>query len=173
MANDDLTLQVITPTGVAFKATVQSLTAPSISGEFGMLPGHRPVVAALRTGLVSFMRDGQPEKLAVHQGFVRAADNQAVLLTERMITKDQIDILDVREKLKKAEADLVAFTGSPADPIRLGLIEEQQWLAAQLDMIGDPVGNPVISTSTRYSATVQAARAEAEALKAQESAEGA
>ncbi|MCK6590794.1 MAG: ATP synthase F1 subunit epsilon, partial [Polyangiaceae bacterium] len=57
-AAETILLEIVTPTGVALKERVNEVTAPSVAGEFGVLPGHLPLLAALRTGLVTFRQDG-------------------------------------------------------------------------------------------------------------------
>jgi len=51
-------LEVVTPEGLALNADVDEFTSPSVQGQFGVLPGHLPLLAALRTGVVSY-RQGQ------------------------------------------------------------------------------------------------------------------
>ena len=46
-------LEIVTPKGRALTAMVDEVTAPSVQGEFGVMPGHLPLLAALRTGIVS------------------------------------------------------------------------------------------------------------------------
>ena len=51
---DSLALEIVTPDGLKLTTQVAELTAPSVDGEFGVLPGHRPMLAALKTGIVRF-----------------------------------------------------------------------------------------------------------------------
>ena len=60
--DDKIQLEIVTPKGRALVATVDEVTAPSVEGEFGVLPGHLPLLAALRTGLVSY-RQGSETKV--------------------------------------------------------------------------------------------------------------
>ena len=72
MASETIQLEIVTPTGVALRQKVDDVTAPSVAGEFGVLPGHLPVLAALRTGLVTYQDDlpGSTEYLdSTAQGF--------------------------------------------------------------------------------------------------------
>ncbi len=55
---ESILLEIVTPTGVALRERVTDVTAPSVAGEFGVLPGHLPLLAALRTGLVTWWRGG-------------------------------------------------------------------------------------------------------------------
>jgi F-type H+-transporting ATPase subunit epsilon len=138
MAAETIQLEIVTPTGVALRETASEVTAPSVSGEFGVLPGHLPMLAALRTGLVAYKKGGTETRVVVHHGFVEVANDKMVLLTERFITKDKVDIVQVRLRLKEVDHDLDHWKGELTDPKRRELIEEEQWLAAQLELIGDP-----------------------------------
>ena len=50
MAADKIDLEIVTPKGRALSVQVDEVTAPSVQGEFGVLTGHLPVVASIRTG---------------------------------------------------------------------------------------------------------------------------
>src|SRR6185436_3112606 len=113
MAGAELELEVVTPEGVVLREKVQSLTAPSVDGEFGVLPGHRPLLAALKTGLVGYVKDGSEVRVAVGAGFVEVYADRAVLLTDNFSTKEAVDPVQARLDLKDADTALDAYTGEP------------------------------------------------------------
>ena len=146
---DTIQLEIVTPTGVALRERVTEMTAPSVAGEFGVLPGHLPVLAALRTGLVSYKKDGTQQQIAVHHGFVEVSNDVALLLTERFAKKDDVDVVKVRLRLKEVDDELDHWQGELTDPKRRDLIEEEQWLAAELELIGD-APPPTVREDTRF-----------------------
>ncbi|WP_437738696.1 ATP synthase F1 subunit epsilon [Sorangium sp. So ce1335] len=146
---DTILLEIVTPTGVALREQVTDVTAPSVAGEFGVLPGHLPLLAALRTGLVTYHQNGQEHRLAVHHGFVEVAHDTALLLTERFAKKADVDVVRVRLRLKEVDAELDHWQGDLTDPRRRELIEEEQWLATELELIGDPPP-PMVREDTRF-----------------------
>lgn len=146
---ETILLEIVTPTGVALREQVTDVTAPSVAGEFGVLPGHLPLLAALRTGLVTYHQNGKEHRLAVHHGFVEVVHDTALLLTERFATKDDIDVVQVRRRLKEVDAELDHWQGDLTDPRRRDLIEEEQWLATALELIGDPPP-PMVREDTRF-----------------------
>jgi F-type H+-transporting ATPase subunit epsilon len=148
-AAETIQLEIVTPTGVALRERVNEVTAPSVAGEFGVLPGHLPLLAALRTGLVTYRQDGKEHRVAVHHGFVEVANDTALLLTERFIRKDEVDVVKVRMRLKEVDDELDHWQGDLTDPRRRELIEEEQWLATQLELIGDPPP-PMVREDTRF-----------------------
>lgn len=146
-------LQIVTPDGIQLTETVDELTAPSVDGEFGVLPGHRPLLAALRTGIVSYGREGKRVAVAVGPGFAKVADDQAVLLTDKFIRKEDVDAVVARKDLKEADQALSALTTAPfegAEPSKEGtskegkehefaeLVAKLRWAAARLELYGDP-----------------------------------
>nr|PZN22409.1 MAG: hypothetical protein DIU78_15735 [Pseudomonadota bacterium] len=63
---DTLSLEIVTPEGIKLSEKVSELTAPSVDGEFGVLPGHRPMLAALTSGIVTYVKNGQSPVLYKH-----------------------------------------------------------------------------------------------------------
>jgi F-type H+-transporting ATPase subunit epsilon len=131
-------LEIVTPTGVALHEKVEMLTAPSVDGEFGVLPGHRPLLAALQTGIVSYVKGGAEVRVAVGPGFAEITNDRAVLLTQAFSRKDEIDPVRVRLELKDADEALDHFKDEPGCPEYLELMQKELWAAARLTLYGDP-----------------------------------
>ena len=131
-------LKIITPDGVMFEGDVEELTVPGADGELGVLPGHRPLMAALRTGIVTARRDQKVTQFATGAGFAEIAPNSVVLLTDRFSPKEAIDPVKVRLELKDATDGLEGFTGEVGGAEHGELVSEQLWAAARLELYGDP-----------------------------------
>ncbi|MEZ4440674.1 MAG: ATP synthase F1 subunit epsilon [Polyangiaceae bacterium] len=133
-----LSLEIVTPSGVVLAESVDEVVAPSVQGEFGVLAGHLPMLAALHTGLLHYKKGGESVDVAVGTGFAEVINDKAIILTDRFITKEKVEVLEVRERLKEVDAALEQWDGDLEAPERLELIEEEQWLATQLELYGDP-----------------------------------
>ncbi|HTJ85614.1 MAG TPA: F0F1 ATP synthase subunit epsilon [Polyangiaceae bacterium] len=148
-----LKLEIVTPTGVAVSQNVAELTAPGVDGEIGLLPGHVALLAAIVTGTVSLKPVGgtadDTTKYAVAHGVLEVANDKALLLTEKCAKKDDVDIVATRARLKEVGEELAAFQGDLDDTGRIALIEEEQWLASLLELIGDPPP-PTTRERTRF-----------------------
>lgn len=145
-------LEIVTPKGRALKAMVDEVTAPSVQGEFGVMPGHLPLLAALRTGIVSYRTgNAEPKRCAVGPGFAEAGANKLLILTDEYTERDKIDpvlvrkeLAEVDEKIAKLEtapitADAKPAPGAAGDAGALKLlIARENWLAVQLELYGDP-----------------------------------
>ena len=149
MQTESILLEIVTPSGVALRERVAELTAPSVAGEFGALPGHLHMLAALTTGVVTYTQSGAAERVAVHQGFVEVDEDHAILLTERFARPADVDPVAVRLRLKEVGERLAAWEGDLGTAERRELIEEEQWLAVQLELIGAEL-HPTVREDTRY-----------------------
>jgi F-type H+-transporting ATPase subunit epsilon len=153
MVAEKIQLEIVTPTGRKLTASVDEVTAPSVQGEFGVLPGHLPLLAALRTGIVTYREGGETKRCAVGSGFAEAGPDKMVLLTDEYIERDKIDpvvvrkdLAEVEQQLQKLEAvPIVAADAKGGEPAeresraqRDVLIARENWLAAQLELYGDP-----------------------------------
>jgi F-type H+-transporting ATPase subunit epsilon len=131
-------LEVVTPDGVKLAADVSEFTAPSVDGEFGVLPGHVPLLAALTTGIVSYILAGEKHAVAVGPGFAEVSEDKALLITDRFIKKEDIDPVVVRLDLKEADEALDKFDGDLQSAAYGELVARELWAAAELELYGDP-----------------------------------
>jgi F-type H+-transporting ATPase subunit epsilon len=151
---DFIRLEIVTPRGRALAANVDEVTAPSVEGEFGVLPGHLPLLAALRTGIVTYRQGSETKRCAVGTGFAEAGPDKLVVLTTEYAEPERVDPVVVRRELAEVQAELAKIEGIPiaaagakgVDPgavgareQRDGLIARENWLAAQLELYGDPL----------------------------------
>ena len=132
---ESLKLEVATPRGLMLATQAESVQAPSVDGEFGVLPGHLPLLAALKAGLLKYRAAGKDHVAAVGPGFVEAGSDRVLVLTELFITPDKIDPGQVRTELATAEERLRAF----ADVYEGAEYQERQrdvdWAIARLDAV--------------------------------------
>ena len=138
MAEGQFQLEIVTPEGVQLREAIDELTAPSVNGQFGVLPGHRPMLAALTTGIITYVKGATTTQVAVGAGYVEIHGDRAVVLTDRFSTKAAVDAVRVRLDLKEADQALDHFTGELGSAEHLELIARELWAAALLELYGDP-----------------------------------
>jgi len=153
MVDAKIRLEIVTPKGRALTESVDEVTAPSVEGEFGVLPGHLPLLAALRTGIVSYRVGAQTKRCAVGSGFAEAGPDKLVILTDEYTEREKIDpvvvrkdLADVQQRLQKMEGVPIVSTdakGADAAAVearaqREALVMQENWLAVQLELYGDP-----------------------------------
>ncbi len=107
--SNTLSLEVATPLGLALKTEVDHVEAPSVQGEFGIYPGHRPLLAALRSGLLRYTQKGKEHIAVIGPGFAEAEPDKMLILTDRLVLPADIDVAEVKTELREAEEKLKAF----------------------------------------------------------------
>jgi len=131
-------LEVTTPEGVKLATEADEVTLPSVQGEFGVLPEHRPLLAGLRSGIVSYSSGKDTEVVAIGPGFARVAEDKVSILTVHFMKKDEVDPIVARKDLKETEEALSALGESASEEERLRLVAAVRWAAVRLELYGDP-----------------------------------
>jgi len=135
-------LEIVTPTGRALVAQVDEVTAPGADGEFGVMPGHLPLLAAIRTGIVTYKQGADQKRCAVGRGFAEAGASRLTILTDEYTEREQIDPVLVRKELGEVQKEIEEVSAKTDDPEaadrKKELIVRENWLAAELELYGDP-----------------------------------
>ena len=103
---EKLQLEMVTPYRKVLSEQVDEVTAPGTIGEFGLLPGHTPLLTTLNIGELSYVQDGKIYHVAVNWGYVEVENNTVTVLVETAELADQIDLERARIALGRAEEAL-------------------------------------------------------------------
>ena len=82
----EIHLQVITPSRLIVDDTVDEVVAPGEVGEFGVLPGHVPLISTLATGELRYKKGSVEKKLTVEGGLAEVRDDKVTVLTDKVGT---------------------------------------------------------------------------------------
>jgi F-type H+-transporting ATPase subunit epsilon len=100
---DTLLLQIVSPERVLVEEQAAEIQIPALDGFIGVLPGHAPLLSALKPGGVLTYRTGGQEKvLAVYGGFVEVLPDRVRVLADNAEHKEEIDVDEARRKLDAA-----------------------------------------------------------------------
>ncbi|HYQ00223.1 MAG TPA: ATP synthase F1 subunit epsilon [Polyangiaceae bacterium] len=135
---DTIHLEIVTPDGLKLAADVNEFTAPGAEGEFGVLPGHVPLLTALATGMVTYQIGSEKHTVAISRGYAEVSADKATLLTLNFIKKEDIDPVVVRLDLKAADEALDKFEGDLQGFEYTELLAKELWAATELEVYGDP-----------------------------------
>jgi len=103
---EKLQLEMVTPYRKVLSEQVEEVTAPGAIGEFGLLPGHTPMLTTLNIGELSYKQDGKTFHVAVNWGYVEVEDDTVTVLVETAEVADQIDLARAKAALGRAEEAL-------------------------------------------------------------------
>src|SRR5215467_6526994 len=130
-----LGVNLVTPKGVVAHTDTDSLQAPGELGEFELLPGHVPMLTALKPGVLT-IGTKQRARYAVSSGYLRIDPQGAVeILVEQAMPAGEIDSAQAQADLKAAEADLAKWGDKPADGDYVNLQHRAGWARARIDAV--------------------------------------
>lgn len=75
-------LSILTPVGKVFTGEVDSVTLPGLGGQFQILKGHAPLIAALQAGKVKVKTKGNLVVYQVKGGICEVINNKVSVLVE-------------------------------------------------------------------------------------------
>ena len=87
-------LEIITPDRQFYTGPADSLVMPALDGEYGVQPGHEPVVTALRPGTVRFHAEGVRHEVVVSDGFAEIMPDYVILLVSSAERPEEIDLAE-------------------------------------------------------------------------------
>jgi F-type H+-transporting ATPase subunit epsilon len=127
-----MSFTIVTPNGPIASTVIDEVTAPGLIGEFGVLPGHVPLLAALKAGVLSW-RDGQTKHyLAVDKGYLQVgAHSRIIVLVEKAQKPEQIDVADARDTAAR-NADIMKKGGDDAQALELARLS-LEWAQARIE----------------------------------------
>jgi F-type H+-transporting ATPase subunit epsilon len=130
-----LGVNLVTPRGVVAHTDTDSVQAPGELGEFELLPGHVPLLTALRAGVLS-IGTKQRTRYAVSAGYLRVDPAGGVeILVEQAMPVADIDAEAAKTELKDAEAELAKWGDKPHDGDYQNLTARIGWARARLDAV--------------------------------------
>lgn len=110
---EKLRLEMVTPYKKVLSTEVDEVTAPGTLGEFGVLPGHTPMLTNLKVGELVYRIGGETFHVAVNWGYVEVENDTVTVLVETAEPADEIDLERAKAALGRAEEALKKL--SPED----------------------------------------------------------
>ncbi len=128
-----LAVNLVTPRGVIAHQDADSVQAPGELGEFELLPGHVPLLTALKPGVLTIGAKARA-RYAVASGYLRVDTTGSVeiLVEQAQLAKD-IDAELAKKDLAAGEAELAKWGDKPADGDYVNLQQKVGWAKARLD----------------------------------------
>lgn len=103
-----LEVRIITPERIAFQGSVDSVVATAYDGEFGILPGHAPMMVVLGIGEFRIRQADHFEWFAIGEGFLHVLDDVVTVLTPFAESAREVDVDEARRlELTTAENPLL------------------------------------------------------------------
>ena len=101
-----LRLQFVTPERAIVHEDVDEVEIPGEEGYFGVLPGHAPLLAALRTGELWYRKGAEKKFAFVAGGFAEVLPDRVAILAQIGERAEEIDVQRAEAAKRRAEQRL-------------------------------------------------------------------
>jgi len=114
-SSQTMLLQLVSPERVLVEEHVTEAQIPALDGYIGAMPGHAPLLSALKAGgVMTYTANGQTKTLAVYGGFVEVLPDSVRVLADAAEFGSEIN----REKAQaRLQAATKASEQTPAENV--------------------------------------------------------
>ncbi len=99
-------LSLVSPEKLLFAGQVDQVDLPGAEGDFGVLAGHAPVVAALRPGIVTAMAGTLRERFVVFGGLAEFSQAELTILADAATSAEDVDLAELKTRIEEMQEDL-------------------------------------------------------------------
>jgi F-type H+-transporting ATPase subunit epsilon len=110
---DKVQFELVSPERLLLAQAVDMVVVPGSEGDFGVLPGHAPLISTVRPGVIDVYEDNTiTERVFVAGGFAEVTAQRCTVLAEEAVrlqdldrAKIEVEIRMLREQLSIARDD--------------------------------------------------------------------
>ncbi|HXG88421.1 MAG TPA: ATP synthase F1 subunit epsilon [Vicinamibacterales bacterium] len=126
-----IALNIVTP-DQSFSHEVDEVSMPGQEGDFGVLPGHTPLFAGLRTGTMWYRQGTEKHFLAVSVGFAEVLPDRVTVIAQVAERAEDLDETRATAGMARAEEMMGAMPMEmDFERARLSLLKTLQQLQAE------------------------------------------
>ena len=103
-------LEFVTPARAIVHENVDEVELPGEEGYFGVLPGHAPMLAALKVGSMWYRRGVDKKFAFIADGFAEVLPDRVVILAQVAERAEEIDLARAEAAKRRAEERLAKPT---------------------------------------------------------------
>jgi F-type H+-transporting ATPase subunit epsilon len=120
-------VEVLTPEGEVFNGEVEMVSTRTTLGQIGILARHAPLLATLEPSeLRLYLTDDEVLRFAQSEGYIQVSNNHALLLVEEARPVGELDVAELRERLRTAEREL-GEAGVDTERRSVAMRDKRRW----------------------------------------------
>src|SRR5271156_5717769 len=104
---DRVQFELVTPERLLISEMVEMVVVPGTEGNFGVLPGHAPLISSIRPGTIDVYEGSTiAERIFVAGGFAEVTNLRCTVLADEAIRVSTLDRAAIQSQLAEIEAGL-------------------------------------------------------------------
>lgn len=104
---DKVEFELVSPERLLVSQAVDMVVVPGGEGNFGVLPGHAPMITTVRPGVIDvFEGDRVVDRIFVAGGFAEVTDERCTVLAEEAVAVSSLDRAEVEKQVRDLGEDV-------------------------------------------------------------------
>jgi len=99
-------LSLVSPERLLFSGQVDQVDLPGVEGDFGVLAGHAPIVAALRPGIVTAIAGNDRDGFVILGGVAEFSQSVLTILSDSATPADEFDLAEFKARIDEMQENL-------------------------------------------------------------------
>ena len=140
--------ELVTPERLLLSDMVEMVVVPGTEGNFGVLPGHAPLISSIRPGTIDIYEGNTiTRRIFIVSGIAEVTPERCTVLADEALSPDELDRGAIEAELQTVEGNLPSLreqVARAAGPERDNLLVElrrlerlQNVLQAELQALGE------------------------------------
>jgi F-type H+-transporting ATPase subunit epsilon len=104
---DRIRFELVSPERLILSTEVEMVVVPGTEGNFGVLPGHAPLISTIRPGTIDIYEGGAvTERIFVVGGIAEVTPERCTVLADEAMAPDSLDRVALDAELQTVEGNL-------------------------------------------------------------------
>jgi F-type H+-transporting ATPase subunit epsilon len=104
---DRIQFELVSPERLILSTEVEMVVVPGTEGNFGVLPGHAPLISTIRPGTIDIYEGGAvTERIFVVGGIAEVTPERCTVLADEAMAPDSLDRVALDAELQTVEGNL-------------------------------------------------------------------
>ncbi len=104
---EKVAFELVSPERLLISAEVDMVVVPGSEGDFGVLPGHAPLISSVRPGVIRIHDQGEvSERIFIKGGFAEVTPEGCTVLAEEAVLISELDRAGLEQRIEDAGEDL-------------------------------------------------------------------
>ena len=130
---DKISFDLVSPERLLLSGTAAMVTLPGTEGEFGVLPGHAPVISTLKPGVIDVKgAEGGDTRFFVMGGFAEVNPEKLTVLAEEAIPMAEVNAEALDQRIRNVQEDILTTKTESARAKSVEVLDSLQILRASL-----------------------------------------
>jgi F-type H+-transporting ATPase subunit epsilon len=136
---DRVQFELVTPERLLLSEMVEMVVVPGTEGNFGVLPGHAPLISSIRPGMID-VYEGQTitRRIFVISGIAEVTPERCTVLADEALPPEELDRGGIEAELQAIEGNLPSLReqiGRASGTDREALLVELRRLERQQNVL--------------------------------------